>query len=75
MSDFNLPSQEPDTTASQLDKLDRDTLMLTTDINIQLGDLREIRADIDNYSERLSKLRKVLTERVKEYDDQHKKYS
>ena len=74
MSDFNLPSQEPDTTASQLDKLDRDTLMLTTDINIQLGDLREIRADIDNYSERLSKLRKALSEVVETYDQNHKVY-
>ena len=68
-------SQKPQTSESQIDKIDYDLVLLDNGGNIPKEVLIEIRRDIDDCSQRLSKLQKRLTEVVEIYDEEHKSYS
>ena len=73
-SDVSIDSSSRDSqiTDSQIDKIDHDLILLDNAGNIHKELLIEIRRDIDDYSQRLSKLRNRLTEYVEKYDDEHK---
>ena len=68
------PSRDYQTSDSQIDKIDHDLFLLDITTNPPKELLIEIRRDIDDYSQRLNKLQKRLTEVVEDHDKLHKKY-
>lgn len=69
---FNKPALKPHESDIQLDRIDYDLLLLDHTVNPPKNLLIEIRRDIDDYTERLSKLQKRLAEVVEVYDKHHK---
>ena len=61
-------SQNAQISESQVDKIDYDLVLLDNGGNIPKEVLIEIRRDIDDYSQRLSKLQKRLSEVVAVHD-------
>lgn len=70
-NDFNSSSQKPDISNTQNDKICSDIDLLVSTANLPKSVLIEVRQDIDNYRERLSKLEKLLIEAVTDYDKNH----
>ncbi len=70
-NDFNSASQKPDVSSVQNDKICSDIDLLVSTANLPKSVLIEVRQDIDNYRERLSKLEKLLIEAVTDYDKNH----
>ena len=69
---FKLASHKSQASRSQTDKIDYDLLLLDNEGSIHKELLIEIRRDIDDYSQRLSKLRERLVDVVDKYDNVHK---
>ena len=70
-NDFDFASQKLDISNSQNDLIDSDIDLLVSTTNLPKSLLIEVRRDIDDYRERLSKLEKLLVGAVTDYDKNH----